>query len=157
MTKDELKRKLKSAWYLHSKYLAEVERLAEKRSIAAKVTPAYSLTPGGSGSGKTMENAIVRIVEQEQRINNSLAKLTQQEAEVEALVELLPDGPMKIVLRRRYLNYQKWEAIEKAMSYSYQHVHRLHGQGLIMLLNRVNGRSRKRQEPREDLQQNLFR
>lgn len=154
MTKDELKRKLKSAWYIHSKHLAELERLAEKRSIAAKVTPAYSLAPGGSSDGKAMENAIVRIVEQEQKISTVLARLTQQEAEVEALIELLPDSPTKIVMRRRYLNYQKWERIAEAMSYSYQHIHKLHGQGLMMLLNRVN--NKKRQKKREDLQQNLF-
>lgn len=154
MTKDELKRKLKSAWYLHSKHLAEIERLEEKRSIAAKVTPAYSLAPGGSSDGKAMENAIVRILEQEQRINQSLAKLAQQEAEVEALIELLPNSPVKIVLRRRYLNYQKWERIAEAMSYSYQHVHKLHGQGLMMLLNRVNGKKHHKQ--REDIQQHLF-
>lgn len=154
MTKDELKRKLKSAWYVHSKHLAEIERLAEKRSIAAKVTPAYSLAPGGSSDGKAMENAIVRIVEQEQKISAVLAKLTQQEAEVEALIELLPDSPTKLVMRRRYLNYQKWERIAEAMSYSYQHVHKLHGQGLMMLLNRVNGK--KRQKKNEDIQQNLF-
>ena len=154
MTKDELKRKLKSAWYIHSKHLAEIERLAEKRSIAAKVTPAYSLTPGGGSDGKAMENAIVRIVEQEQKISAVLARLTQQEAEVEALIELLPDSPTKLVMRRRYLNYQKWERIAEAMSYSYQHVHKLHGQGLMMLLNRVN--NKKRQKQREDIQQNLF-
>lgn len=154
MTKDELKRKLKSAWYIHSKHLAEIERLAEKRSIAAKVTPAYSLAPGGSIDGKAMENAIVRIVEQEQKISAVLARLTQQEAEVEALIELLPDSPTKIVMRRRYLNYQKWERIAEAMSYSYQHIHKLHGQGLMMLLNRVN--NKKRQKQREDIQQNLF-
>ncbi len=154
MTKDELKRKLKSAWYIHSKHLAEIERLAEKRSIAAKVTPAYSLAPGGSSDGKAMENAIVRIVEQEQKISAVLARLTQQEAEVEALIELLPDSPTKLVMRRRYLNYQKWERIAEAMSYSYQHVHKLHGQGLMMLLNRVN--NKKRQKQREDIQQNLF-
>lgn len=154
MTKDELKRKLKSAWYIHSKHLAEIERLAEKRSIAAKVTPAYSLAPGGGSDGKAMENAIVRIVEQEQKISAVLARLTQQEAEVEALIELLPDSPTKLVMRRRYLNYQKWERIAEAMSYSYQHVHKLHGQGLMMLLNRVN--NKKRQKQREDIQQNLF-
>lgn len=154
MTKDELKRRLKSAWYLHNKYRAEIERLAEKRSMAAKVTPSYSLAPGGGGEGKAMENSIVRIVEQEQKIKHGLAQLAQKEAEVEALIELLPDSPMKIIMRRRYLNFQKWEQIERATSYSYQHVHRLHGQGLMMLLNRVNGRQRK--EKREDLQQNLF-
>lgn len=154
MTKDELKRKLKSAWYIHSKYLAEIERLAEKRSIAAKVTPAYSLAPCGGSDGKAMENAIVRIVEQKQKISAVLTKLTQQEAEVEALIELLPDSPTKLVMRRRYLNYQKWERIAEAMSYSYQHVHKLHGQGLMMLLNRVNGK--KRQKKNEDIQQNLF-
>ncbi len=134
--------------------MAELERLAEKRSIAAKVTPACSLAPGGSSDGKVMENAIVRIVEQEQKISAVLARLTQQEAEVEALIEILPDSHTKLIMRRRYLNYQKWERIAEAMSYSYQHIHKLHGQGLMMLLNRVN--NKKRQKQREDIQQNLF-
>lgn len=151
MTITELKRKLKSAWYLHSKHLQETERLAEKRSMAVKVTPAYSLAPGGGGDGKTMENAIIHIVEQEEKIKVNLAKLAEQENEVKNLIELLPDAPVKIVMCRRYLNYEKWEHIADVMNYSYQHIHRLHGQGLMMLLNRVNSKKNN-----ENLQQELF-
>ena len=59
-------------------------------------------------------------------------------AEVRALVALLPMGPMRLVMQRRYLNYQKWERIAAELNYTWQHVHKLHAKGLNSILERCD-------------------
>ena len=58
--------------------------------------------------------------------------------DVAALIDILPDSPMKMVMRRRYINFQRWEQIAEAMSYSWANVHKLHAQALNYILREVN-------------------
>lgn len=139
MTKEELKEKLKGAMYAQRALEGELDKLQELRSIAQKVTPAYSQSPGGgSGNAQKLENSIAKIIEQEKIVAECCNELCAQLAEVRALVALLPMGPMRLVMQRRYLNYQKWEQIAAELHYSWQNVHRLHSKALDYILHEVN-------------------
>ncbi len=142
MTRDELKQKLKSAWYKHQLKKAEIERLEELRADGMRITPAYSQSPGGgSGNAQKLENSVAKIIEQEKLIVECCNELCAQLAEVRALVALLPMGPMRLVMQRRYLNYQKWEQIAAELHYSLQNVYRLHSKALDYILHEVNKRN----------------
>lgn len=139
MTKEKLKEKLKGAMYAQRTLEGELDKLQELRSLAQKVTPAYSQSPGGgSGNAQKLENSIAKIIEQEKIIAECCNELCAQLAEVRALVALLPMGPMHLVMQRRYLNYQKWEQIAAELHYSWQNVHRLHSKALDYILHEVN-------------------
>ena len=102
MNKEELKEKLKGAMYAQRTLEGELDKLQELRSIAQKVTPAYSQSPGGgSGNAQKLENSIAKIIEQEKIIAECCNELCAQLAEVRALVALLPMGPMRLVMQRR--------------------------------------------------------
>lgn len=137
MTKEELKQKLRGAWYAQRALECELDKLQELRNLAQKVTTAYSQTPGGSGSGQALANAVTKIVEQEKIVAECCNELCEQLAEVRELVSLLPVGPMRLVMQRRYLNYCKWEQIAMELDYTWQHVHRLHGRALEFMLKDV--------------------
>ena len=63
MTKEELKEKLKGAMYAQRTLEGELDKLQELRSLAQKVTPAYSQSPGGgSGNAQKLENSIAKIL-----------------------------------------------------------------------------------------------
>lgn len=142
MNKEELKEKLKGAMYAQRTLEGELDKLQELRSIAQKVTPAYSQSPGGgSGNAQKLENSIAKIIEQEKIITECCNELCAQLAEVRALVALLPMGPMRLVMQRRYLNYQKWEQIAAELHYSWQNVHRLHSKALDYILHEMNKRN----------------
>ena len=142
MTKEKLKEKLKGAMYAQRTLEGELDKLQELRNLAQKVTPAYSQSPGGgSGNAQKLENSIVKIIEQEKIITECCNELCAQLAEVRALVALLPMGPMRLVMQRRYLNYQKWEQIAAELHYSWQNVHRLHSKALDYILHEVNKRN----------------
>lgn len=135
MTKEELKEKLKGAMYAQHILKSELDKLQELRSIAQKVTSAYSQAPGGgSCNAQKLENSIAKIIEQEKIIAECCNELCAQLAEVRALVALLPMGPMRLVMQRRYLNYQKWEQIMIALNYSWRGMHKLHSKALEMII-----------------------
>lgn len=134
MTKDELKQKLKGAMYAQRTLEGELDKLQELRSLAQKITPVYSQAPGGSGSGKALENSVAKIVEQERVVASCCDELCEQLAEVRALVALLPVGPMRLVMQRRYLNYRKWEQIMIELDYSWRGMHKLHNKALEMIM-----------------------
>lgn len=139
MTKEELKEKLKGAMYAQRALEGALDKLQELRCIAQKVTPAYSQSPGGgSGNAQKLENSVAKIIEQEKIIAECCNELCAQLAEVRALVALLPMGPMRLVMQRRYQNYQKWEQIAAELHYSWQNVHRLHSKALDYILHEVN-------------------
>ena len=139
MNKEELKEKLKGAMYAQRTLEGELDKLQELRNLAQKVTPAYSHSPGGgSGNAQKLENSIAKIIEQEKIIAECCNELCAQLAEVRALVALLPMGPIRLVMQRRYLNYQKWEQIAAELHYSWQNVHRLHSKALDYILHEVN-------------------
>lgn len=78
-----------------------------------------------------------KVVKKENFCNKCGKKLTNmcaQLAEVRALVTLLPMGPMRLVMQRRYLNYQKWEQIMIALNYSWRGMHKLHSKALEMII-----------------------
>ena len=142
MTKEELKEKLKGAMYAQRTLEGELNKLQELRNLAQKVTPAYSQSPGGSsGNAQKLEISVAKIIEQEKIIAECCNELCAQLAEVRALVALLPMGPMRLVMQRRYLNYQKWERIAAELHYSWQNVHRLHSKALDYILHEVNKRN----------------
>ena len=142
MTKEELKEKLKGAMYAQRTLEGELDKLQELRNLAQKVTPAYSQSPGGgSGNAQKLENSVAKIIEQEKIIAECCNELCAQLNEVRALIALLPMGPMRLVMQRRYLNYQKWEQIAAELHYSWQNVHRLHSKALDYILHEVNKRN----------------
>lgn len=142
MTKEILKEKLKGTMYAQRTLEGELDKLQELRNLAQKVTPAYSQSPGGgSGNAQKLEISVAKIIEQEKIIAECCNELCAQLAEVRALVALLPMGPMRLVMQRRYLNYQKWEQIAAELHYSWQNVHRLHSKALDYILHEVNKRN----------------
>lgn len=125
--------------YAQRTLAGELDKLHELRSLAQKVTPAYSQAPGGgSGNAQKLENSIAKIVEQEKIVAECCNELCAQLAEVRALVALLPMGPMRLVMQRRYLNYQKWEQIMIDLDCSWRGMHKRHSKALEMIIKAKN-------------------
>ena len=138
MTRDELKQKLKSAWYKHQLKKAEIERLEELRADGMRITPVYNAAPGGGSVSSVLENVVIRRIQQEEKILAVCNDLEKDIDDVAALIDILPDSPMKMVMRRRYINFQRWEQIAESMNYSWANVHKLHAQALNYILRVIN-------------------
>lgn len=135
-TKEELKKKLKSAWLLHKQIEEHLAELQELRSFACKITPVYSLAPGGSGSGQKIENNIAKIADIETLLQDETNLFLKSLQEVRELIKLIDNPMQRLIMQKRYLNYQKWEVIAADLGYSWRRVHQLHGEGLKKILEK---------------------
>ncbi len=137
MTKDELKRKLKSAWLLYKQIEEHLSELQELRSFACKITPVYSLVPRGSGSGQKLENNIAKIADIETLLQDETDEFLKSLQDVRNLIKLIDDPMQRLIMQKRYLNYQKWEVIAANLGYSWQHVHRIHDKALNNIISKL--------------------
>lgn len=143
MTKEELKEKLKGAMYAQHILKSELDKLQELRSIAQKVTSAYSQAPGGSsGNGRALENTVTKIVEQEKVIESCCDELSKQLDEVLALITLLPIGRERTIMHMRYRNYRKWEQIADELGYSEQYMYELHDKALNEITDKITNNNK---------------
>lgn len=137
MTKDELKRKLRSAFAIQKQIEANYVEIQNLRDNANRITPAYSLAPGGGGNGQRIENAMAKIVDMENIISSDMELLMVALSEIRALIAMVDDPVLRLILHKRYLCYQKWEQIATDLNYTWVHTHRLHGKALNAILKKM--------------------
>ena len=75
------------------------------------------------------EEAIVRMMEMEARMNKEFAKL----ADINETIERLPDPLHQAVLVKRYISGKAWEDIKMDLFVSLRQIHRLHSEALMAL------------------------
>lgn len=138
MTKDELKKKLRSAFAIQKQIEAEYVELQNLRDNASRITPAYSLAPGGGGNGQRIENAMAKIVDAENIIQSEMEILMVALGEIRQLITLVDDPVLRLILHKRYLCYQKWGQIAADLNYSWQWIHKMHGRALREILQKTS-------------------
>ena len=137
MTKDELKKKLRSAFAIQKQIEAEYVELQNLRDNASRITPAYSLAPGGSGTGQRIENAMAKIVDMENIIKQDIEIQLLAIDEIHCLMVMVDYPLLKLLLHKRYVLYEKWEKIAVDLNYSWKQVHRLHNKALNLIVNKM--------------------
>lgn len=137
MTKDELKRKLRSAFAIQKQIEANYVEIQNLRDNANRITPAYSLAPGGGGNGQRIENAMAKIVDMENIISSDMELLMIALSEIRALIATVDDPVLRLILHKRYLCYQKWEQIATDLGYAWTHTHRMHSKALNAILKKM--------------------
>lgn len=116
----------------HIHYLEEQKERWHRR--ATRVTPQYGPAPGGgSGISKPVEDALVQAMETEEEMAAEISKAAGLLREIRAAIDAVPDAIQREVLERRYIGMQSLEKIAVEMNYSYAHVKRLHGWGLLQV------------------------
>ena len=125
MTKDELKRKLKSARDCQKLLENDFDERQRLRNLAERMTPVYSNAPRNR-SAKNQDGKILDLVEYEAIITDDMNKLVQALAEVRAIINYAGNDRLCLVLRMRYLNYYSWSKIAGELNYDIKHVERLH-------------------------------
>lgn len=126
---EDVKRRLQSYRYCLWRINRNKELIAELRATAEKVSPVYSLAPGG-GSGDSMTNAAAKIVDLEREIAADSARLADELALVRFMVESLDDFRQRQVVEYRYIQGYSWRQIQEELKYSESQVLRYHRHAL---------------------------
>ncbi|MGN0604810.1 MAG: hypothetical protein ACI4I2_12615 [Oscillospiraceae bacterium] len=80
--------------------------------------------------GNPVENAYCVLADYNAEADRLFRELTSARERTEKLIASVSDPVQREVLTRRYIIGQRWEDIAESMSYSRQHVTRLHGYAL---------------------------
>lgn len=105
--------------------------LATLRTMVTKITA--NITPvavAGSGNQDKLGDAIAKIVDLQDEINQKIDKFIDSKREVSAILEKLQEPDHVKVLHKRYIEYKPWEQIACEMHCTFRNVCYIHGKAL---------------------------
>jgi hypothetical protein len=118
---------LSQARQINIRLKALKERLEHFKSAAEYAGVQYNDLPKpASRNVHKNEDAIIRMMEMEARINAEFAVLVK----INDIIERLEDPRQQAILSKRYMYSKKWEAISSELFLSVRHVQLLHGHAL---------------------------
>lgn len=85
--------------------------------------------PHGSG-GSDLSAYAAKLDELLGELEEQMNERIQLRREIVRKIECIESETEKAVLRYRYIHMLKWEEIAVKMSYTWQHIHRIHGKAL---------------------------
>ena len=107
------------------KYIAYQQLLIGGKSVR------YDDTGGThEKNGNSVERAYCCLADYAADVDKLMQEMIAARQRAEVLIASVPDAVQREVLTRRYIIGQTWEDIAESMSYSRQHVTRLHGYAL---------------------------
>lgn len=136
MTKEEVIKHLKNVRVTKLLLRSCDEKLRELRSNAEKITPSYSQAPSSGGDGRKLENAMVRIMGAEDRLEKERKQYSEALEKALDLISSLESRSARYILFERYLNNKSWTQITISMQYSRSQVFRIHQKAIEQLADK---------------------
>lgn len=122
---------LSQAYHIDQRINAKLEQVMSLRDLATKATGTLSDMPRSDTPNVCrMEDIILKIVGLENEINAEIDRLVDLKREMRTVINAVGYTEYKTLLELRYLCFKTWEQISEAMTYSRQHIFRIHEQAL---------------------------
>lgn len=126
---------LNRAFHADKRAKALEMKAVHDRNIAERITRNCSET-GGSSSGNSTEDALIRLAETERLAQEELCNLIQIRQEISEAVSSVDDCDMQAILTMHFLAYETFEEIAEKLSYSRATIMRKYKKALEkMILN----------------------
>lgn len=106
------------------------QHIRELRSIAERITPTLSPTPGGAGDGNALPRAVESLVNAQKDLADQVEQCNLIRAEVSEAIETVEKTRDREILSRRYILGQKFEQIAVQMLLDYRWVRRCHNRAV---------------------------
>lgn len=129
-----VKQYLRQAYRLNELINSDLKELAQLKALSTSISsPNLSgMPPSGT---KNIEPSFVKcinkIVDLEKIINDEIDKFVELKKEIREVINNVPDPDERLVLRLRYIEFLKWEAVASSMGLSLKQVHRIHASALM--------------------------
>ena len=111
-------------------------RLEELRAQCERVVANYGPFLPGGGSDGHRDSIWVTAAEQGERLLRRQEAYLRRIDQVEAFIEELPDARHRTILRLRYVDCRRWDAVQQGLReyglwYEERNVYKLHGAALL--------------------------
>jgi hypothetical protein len=126
------KQYLQQSFRLNQKISANLQSLERLRALAASIPPANLSRDRiqAGGASDRVGNAVAKIIGLEAAITAEIGRFAGLKEEIMECLGLMPDNDLRLILQKRYLNFQKWEHIAADLNYTRRHAMRLHGEAI---------------------------
>jgi len=128
------KQYLRQAYRLNELINSDLEELAQLKALSTSISsPNLSgMPPSGTKSTEpSFVKCINKIVDLEKIINDEIDRFVELKKEIREVINNVPDPDERLVLRLRYIEFLKWEAVASSMGLSLKQVHRIHASALM--------------------------
>ena len=110
------------------------------RTMVTKITATISpVAVSGSGSHDKLGDAIAKIVDLQEEINQKIDRYVDMKREISAVLEQMQDPDQVKVLHKRYFEYKPLERIACEMGYTFRNVCYIHGKALLAVETLLKG------------------
>jgi DNA-directed RNA polymerase specialized sigma subunit len=134
MSIDEVKNFLNQAYRIDLRIDTIIDEISALEGKLLKCTQSYNNIQMG-GSKSTFEYTLDKVMQYKERLNNELSRLIDTKAKIKTAIEKVENPIARIVLTKKYINYQTFEHIACDLDYSTMQVYRLHKIALENLKN----------------------
>lgn len=122
---------LKQARYLDERINTKIAQVSSLHDLATKATATLSDMPGSpTRNTHRMEDIIIKILMLENEINNDIDHLVDLKESILAVIKGVDDEECRLLLEKRYLNFESWEDIAAEMCTGIDNIYRLHNKAL---------------------------
>lgn len=122
---------LGQAYRLDQRINAKLEQVVSLNQLATKCTSTITGMPHSpSKSTSTMADVIAKIIDLEAEINSDIDRLVDLKQSIMRLIKQVSNPEYQTLLELRYLCFKTWEQVAVEMTYSLQHLFRLHDTAL---------------------------
>lgn len=126
---------LLQAHYLDERITSKTQQIASLNELATRCTSTFSDMPKNPNQGGSrMEDCIIKIIELEEELKVDIEKLINLKKKIMEVIKSVPNIEYQTLLEKRYLCFITWEQISVDMSYSIQHIHRMHSAALKQIV-----------------------
>ncbi len=129
---ETIKEYLSQAYWLDREIETKSWQIAELRGLAESATSrTEAVRSGGTPKRSKIENAVIRIIEEEERLDKIIDELIEAKKKISKLIGRVGEPKLRLLLELRYLEYLRWDEIAERMHYAdVRHVYRLHARAL---------------------------
>ena len=134
----EAKRMLQQVRLFDIHINSKLEELDKLKALTLKITT--TIKPdvvSSSGNQDKIGDAVARIVDLQNEINQAADKYVDRKKYVSDIIERIEDPDHVAILYKRYFHYERWEQIACEIGCTYRNVCYIHGKALAAFAERM--------------------
>lgn len=117
---------LSQAYYIEKRIDLLQDELSGLESKLYKCTPSYSNTGHNSSPCTAFEYTIGKAMEYRDRLNAEIDNLIDKKRDIKKTIDRLDNDKEKLILHKRYINFQNFESIAEDLDITPRQVYKIH-------------------------------
>lgn len=134
MTIEEVKGFLNQALLLDKRINTLQDELTMLESKLERCTPSYTSIKGG-GNQPTFEYNLDKVMKYREMLNREIDNLVDRKRDIKQAIEKLDNDKEKLILYKKYINFQTFESIASDLGIEQRQVYRIYKKSLEKMQN----------------------